>query len=262
MRLSRLDRLLEQALNTGYYMRHKMELPQCAPYDEEMLPVCLQAIPRTRLENFLTEPAEFYNWSGLTESAVPLETPLATSGRTAVLSSGIEESEMMRSFNHLQMDELEGFEPELLAGPIHRLQALAEATLQGRFKLESLRCAVVAFTGLKHGCMTTADRELLWRAFHVPVFEQFRGFSQELLAYECDAHEGLHIKTDNAIFEASHDSELLLTCLACREYTLLRIGTEMSGRIVQTPCGCGDSSPRLLGLTARQKQTKVMAAYA
>ncbi|MCC6391706.1 MAG: hypothetical protein IT167_13995 [Bryobacterales bacterium] len=163
-------------------------------------------------------------------------------------------------FSYVTHEELEEFAPESLAGPASRLRSLAEAVMEGRMKVGSLRSAVIAFTGLRHGCLRQEDRDLLWKAFQAPVFEQFRGFSQELLAWECEAHDGLHIQGDNAIFEmAPRDSELLLTCLSCPEYTLLRVGTEMTARVVKRPCGCGEASPRLMGLRSLPVRRSVAA---
>jgi hypothetical protein len=42
--------------------------------------------------------------------------------------------------------------------------------------------------------LTAADREQLWRAFRVPLFEQIIGPNGERLAAECEAHDGLHIE--------------------------------------------------------------------
>lgn len=80
------------------------------------------------------------------------------------------------------------------------------------------------------------------------MFEQFRGFSQELLAWECEAHDGLHIQGENAIFEVGRDGELVLTALGCEEYSLLRVGIEMTARMEAGVCGCGNLAPRLVGL--------------
>jgi hypothetical protein len=42
--------------------------------------------------------------------------------------------------------------------------------------------------------LTTEQRDRLWAAFRVPVFEQIIGDRGELLAAECEAHAGLHIE--------------------------------------------------------------------
>jgi len=260
VRLGRLDTVIEQAARSGFYRRRQIALPECAPRDEEFLESCLESVPAVELREFLASPAEFYNWDHKPRAPHPLECPLGDTGKTALLAEGFEESGNLRIFPYVTHEELEEYAPDALAGPAARLCGLAEAVMEGRMKVEPLRSAVIAFTGLRHGCLKQEDRDLLWKAFQAPVFEQFRGFSQELLAWECEAHDGLHIQGDNAIFEmAERDGELLLTCLNCPEYSLLRMGTEMAGRIVKTPCGCGEASPRLMGVRSLPARRGVAA---
>lgn len=226
------------------------------------MPRTLHTVPRVELDDFLSNPVEFYNWHHRLRPMRPLECPLGSIGRTALLADGFEETECTRTFTCLSLEELEEYEPDSIAGPVWRLKNLAELALAGRLRLDSLRGALLVFTGLKHGCLKAQDRDLLWRAFQVPVFEQFRGFSQELLAWECEAHDGLHIHADNAIFELPRDGELLLTGLACEEYSLLRVGTELTGRLCSTPCGCGNPSERLLEVRPLRAPVLSMAAAA
>ncbi len=252
-RLSRLDQLLAQASRTGHYRQPGFTLPECAPLEEAYLPGWLEQIPRVDFHDFLSNPSEFYNWNHGGRTLQPLECPLGNTGRTAVLTSGFVEEPSLRAFPKHTVDELEEFEPDSLAGPASRLRALAEAIVGARLRLPSVKAAVVAFTGLKYGCLRQDDRDLFWKAFQVPVFEQFRGFGGELLAWECEAHDGLHIATDNAVFEsAPRTGELVLTCLACDEYALLRLGTEMTARLVKSECGCGIDTARLVGLRQLQ----------
>ncbi len=261
-RLRRLEQLLHQAGQAGYYRRRQIDLPRQAPAREELVPLTLQSIPRVELDDFLSNPVEFYNWHHKPRPLRPLDCPLGSIGRTAMLADGFEESESTRTFTCLSLEELEEYEPDSLAGPVWRLKNLAELALAGRLRLDSLRGALLAFTGLKHGCLKAEDRDLLWRAFQVPVFEQFRGYAQELLAWECEAHDGLHIHAENAIFELPRDGELLLTGLACEEYSLLRIGTEMTGRLCNTPCGCGNPAQRLIDVRPLRAPVLSMAATA
>jgi len=214
--------------------------------EEAQIARLLQSIPRVGLDDFLSNPVEFYNWHHQPRALRPLECKLGSIGRTAMLSDGFEDTECVRTFTCLTLEDLEEYEPDSLAGPAWRLKNLAELALAGRLRLDSLRGALLVFTGLKHGCLKPQDREMLWRAFQVPVFEQFRGYSQELLAWECEAHDGLHIQGENAIFELPRDGELLLTGLGCEEYSLLRVGTELTGRLCSTPCGCGNPAQRLI----------------
>jgi len=67
--------------------------------------------------------------------------------------------------------------------------------------------------------LTDADRDWLWSAFRVPVFEQIIGESGELLATECEAHNGMHVQSPNLRSDP--------------------------GDLDLTPCACGRDSPRL-----------------
>ena len=76
---------------------------------------------------------------------------------------------------------------------------------------------LIVCTPLGSELLSLSDRNLLWRVFELPVFEHIVSNSGELLAAECDAHDGLHV---------------------------------VSGTIAPTldagPCGCGWRGPRLV----------------
>ncbi|MBL8175762.1 MAG: hypothetical protein JNK48_13895 [Bryobacterales bacterium] len=260
--MRRLDQLLKQASKAGYYRRRQLQLPAEGPLTDDLVLRTLQSLPRVELDDFLGNPVEFFNWHHAPRPLRPLDCPLGAIGRTALLADGFEESESLRTFTCLSLEELEDYEPDSIAGPVWRLKNLAELALAGRLRLDSLRGALLVFTGLKHGCLKTPDRDLLWRAFQVPVFEQFRGFSQELLAWECEAHDGLHIHSENAVFELPRDGELVLTALACEEYSLLRVGTELTGRLCSVPCGCGNPAQRLIDVKPLRAPALAMAMTA
>lgn len=81
------------------------------------------------------------------------------------------------------------FAPSAIAAAPAQLDALRGTPIP------SLRNAVIALVGPGEPRLTEEDRERLWRAFHVPVFEQRIGRSGGLLAWECEAHDGLHIES-------------------------------------------------------------------
>lgn len=67
--------------------------------------------------------------------------------------------------------------------------------------------------------LTREQRDMLWACFEVPVFEQVLSASGALLAWECEAHDGLHV---------------------VREWP----GMDKAS-LVRTRCECGLESPRL-----------------
>lgn len=241
-----MERLLRAAQHSHYYRRHGFELGW--PRIGRDLERAIESLPSVPLGEFLGDPAAFHTGMGPKRPrklAMPL---LAAAGRVAILAAGYEESADVRSFHYEIPEDLAAFRPDTIAAPVSRLRRMAEDVLSGRIELPELRSAVIGISGLTQGHVTTEDRDLFWKAFRVPVFEQLRGFSRELLAWECDAHDGLHIDIASAAFELTPNGELLLTCLDSPEYTILKLGTELTARIDDGVCDCGDATPRLVGL--------------
>jgi hypothetical protein len=113
------------------------------------------------------------------------ENPLPVPCRIAVVSPHFQDKDGVRSFDDDQLTEIEKFRPEILAGTVAVLLRLAETIRISR--------AIVAFSGARVGPLSHRDRDLLWSAYQVPVFEQCLGPSGEVIARECEAHDGLHL---------------------------------------------------------------------
>jgi len=135
--------------------------------------------------------------------------PLEPAPRTAVLAGGFEETKLVRVFPHGWNADAARFAPTSLAGPLEQLRRAA-------YLGADLAHSVVAFTYQGGDGLTPADRESLWNAFGVPVFEEYLGRDNQLLAVECDAHCGPHVIADCGSLELDHD-----------------------------PCACGNEAPRL-----------------
>ncbi len=133
---------------------------------------------------------------------------------------------------------------KILAAPVGELRRMAGLERPQVYPL-------IAFTGIRDGTLTDADREAFWRAFRVPVFEQFRGLHGELLAEECEAHEGLHVIGEAAIFELK-GKELVATSLLALRTPVLRVLTGLTGEMNRGLCGCGRPGERLVNLAARK----------
>jgi len=83
--------------------------------------------------------------------------------------------------------------------------------------------------------LSDTDRDCLWHAFRVPIFEQIIGPRGELLAAECEAHDGLHTETPGAAWNGYP--------------------------IEQRACACGRETPRLVPAKSAEPARSV-AAYA
>lgn len=95
---------------------------------------------------------------------------------------------------------------------------------------------------------------LFWRVFEAPVFEQLLGLAGELMAWECEAHDGLHIRTEEAVFELvpeGGEPELLMTSLVNLRQPTLRLATGLTASIENSCCACGKPGPRLVCMRSR-----------
>ena len=125
--------------------------------------------------------------------------------------------------------EAAAFEPAAIAGTFEQICAL------DRQMAPSLTHALVVLGRPGGERLTEENRDRLWRVFGVPIFEQVIGKAGELLAAECEAHDGLHV-----------------------ESTRLPIKDEY---VDATPCPCGRKTPRIGG-TQGTALLKRVAAYA
>jgi hypothetical protein len=135
--------------------------------------------------------------------------PMDPAPRTAILSPGFRDSKQVRVFPQGWDARAARFEPASIAAPAEVLLDLAKLDLHFEHSL-------IAFTYEGQAGLSYADRDSLWRAFGVPIFEQRLGKHSELLATECEAHAGLHVVNG---------------------YTGARLETEV--------CACGNHAPRL-----------------
>ena len=88
------------------------------------------------------------------------------------------------------VDEAARFKPEAIAATPELLLNLNRALFPNELR------ALISLTKNGDRLLTVSERDQLWRRFHVPIFEQIVGPRGELLAMECDAHDGLHVHTE------------------------------------------------------------------
>ncbi len=102
------------------------------------------------------------------------------------------------------------------------------------------------------------DRRSLEQDLHVNAWTHY-GLSEvpgPAIAFECDAHEGLHINEDHFLPEIidpetgkalpeGRFGELVLTTLTTRAFPLIRFKTGDKARIINVPCPCGRTLCRI-----------------
>jgi hypothetical protein len=129
---------------------------------------------------------------------------------------------------------LPGYAPGVLALPLAAALSLAERKLRGLVDLPDTTLAIVIESSLDDAPLATHQRDALWKAFGLPVFEQLRGWDGTIIARECEVHDGLHFDAKTVI--ASVDGNNLL---------VTGRPTGLSAEIIQEPCECGVETPRL-----------------
>lgn len=250
VRLARFKRVLRAAQRTQAYQ----------PFLESAGLATLEAIGRVRsvegtlerlpaidLAEFRRSPAAFESPTGSRSTPQGFRSPLEHTPKTAVLMSGFEQTSAVKAIsqNHWAQG-LKRFGASALAAPISVLREMAAAIDRGQQEVHALKHFVVSFTGGDYGELREEDREQFWRVFQVPVFEQRLGFDGRVVAYECEAHDGLHVMPERAAFEETAETELLMTSLTDLRYPTLRVGTRMARSIDHECCGCGNAAPRLI----------------
>jgi len=253
-RLARFRRVLLAALGTRYY-RPRLEAAALgtARDIEAVCSVeeCLRRLPPLKARFFLSHPELFRNPEAKPPSPPHFYYPHERVPRIAVLGESFRSGGRVRVFADGLSWRLKWFRAEALAGPIAKLKGLAAAVSSGAVRIPPLSHAVIVLTRVDQSPLDDAERERLWSVFGVPVYQQIIGFSGELLAWECEAHQGLHLCLDNGVFENGNaEAALLATSLVDTARPLLRLVTRCRGTITTAPCDCGQSGARLLLETA------------
>ncbi len=143
----------------------------------------------------------------------------------------------MRVFAPHEVELLRDYVPAALVLPLQLALRLADQKQRRLLDIPVLSTAVVVLSSVADGPMADDHRDLLWRAFGVPVFEQLRDRKGLVIARECEVHDGLHIDDAAALGELAG-----------------------VGEIIRSHCECGAETPRLMPV--KPVRAKVMLAAA
>lgn len=187
----------------------------------------------------------------------PLIFPLKSARKIAVLRPGFSLPSSAREFAANDSAGMHAWQPDALVAPLNTALLLADHKLTGRFPLPSLETALIVTTRIDDAPLAPHHRDLLWRAFEVPVFEQLLSWDGCVIARECELHCGLHL-ADDTVIATLRDDELLLTHLNHVEEPIVLARTGYSALMSKDPCDCGAATARLGCLTP--VRTRVRAA--
>jgi hypothetical protein len=154
--------------------------------------------------------------------------PVPPAPATAVLQPWFRPRALVRVFPQGWDAAAAAFAPAAIAGTWPQLEALLPE------KIPSVTHALIVLARPGDPRLTSEQRDKLWRAFRVPLFEQIIGDRGVLLAAECEAHDGLHVEMPAFSPDLPRET---------------------------APCGCGRKTPRLKPVE-RPEPARVIAAYA
>jgi len=126
--------------------------------------------------------------------------------------------------------------PEAIVATLSNAIQLADARLSDPSRLSAPSFGLIVLTDVAGPGFGERHRDLLWRAFHAPVFEQLRNWDGDVIARECEAHDGLHLLS--GIDVRLEEGELWVD----------NRRTNIEAAMVSDPCECGAETIRLHGL--------------
>ncbi len=181
--------------------------------------------------------------------------PWTARAKTAVLQPWFRVRGRVKVFQTISPDEIGRYRPQAMAGPLEVLRELARLALHEELRLAGLDFGIIAFTGIGRPALGPDDRDLFWRAFQTPVFQQLRAETGDLLAAECQARQGLHIESGAAVFQVlpAPGSELLVGTRSNGDESAELLPTGFHAEISHLPCPCGLPGSRLTGLRTLRK---------
>lgn len=162
------------------------------------------------------------------------------------------------------LDPIRKFAPVSLAGSLRQLLYLASMRSSYTNRLDCITHSLVVIFQAEQPWMSDRDRDELWDAFGLPVYEQIY-CSSGLLATECEAHDGLHTAR-GAEWTTCHDGELWFREPPAwwEERGESYAPTGLFGRVNIAPCACGRKTSRIhvLGPGSALLATEDLSAFA
>lgn len=256
-----LSGVLAAAGQTAYYRRLGLTAEGAGRIEE-----FLDRFPRIDGALRARRRQAFHNPRAAKPGLKRLLSPVHPVPRTAVflggIAGGIVESAAVRIFRPDQAGLLGRFGPEAIAAPANLLIELARLAESREIFVPRLQRYLIVFTEVGDQPLDDAGRDLLWRVFRVPLYEQLLGTDGAVFAAECEAHEGIHLQPNQAIVEREPGGELLLTSLTDLRFPAIRVATGWTASLDRALCACGQPHARLIGLKGMPAPSRAFAAPA
>jgi hypothetical protein len=184
-----------------------------------------------------------------TASGQSLPFPATPHLRTALLEA-LECVGAIATYPPVRWREVSSFAPQIVAGTTETLQTFADGVIRGEWHLRPLDTAVFNLTPLGHDPLTPAQRDKLWRAFHVPIYDLLFDRDEGVLASECEAYEGWHVRHKQLRF----DMQTGAVVFRKNGIVPTALTTGLTARGLDSMCACGDDAPLLRGIEAHHNK--------
>jgi hypothetical protein len=153
----------------------------------------------------------------------------------------LEHFDAAATYPEIRWRYLFSFAPQVLAGTTEHLEAFADGVFEGLWQAPALDTAVFNLTTVGHIPITAAQRDKLWRAFRVPVYELLFDGNSGILASECEAHEGWHVRHQQLRFDLKSGAILFRN----NGLGSSPLATGLTAAGLDGVCPCGDEAPLL-----------------
>ncbi len=143
--------------------------------------------------------------------------------------------------------------PRIIAGPRQALRQLCHHVDVWNLDYGFVDTALYCLTNLGERPLTGGLRDEFWDVVGLPLFELFVGGDGQVLARECEAHEGWHVNENAAEFcKLAGEPHLVVTRKGHSGQRFEPMGAGFAGDITNELCACGLETPRLINLPTEE----------
>jgi len=167
--------------------------------------------------------------------------------RELVIPTFVQTEEMWQS----TFDAATRFRPMFLVGYVSSLEKFAEFLLAKNLTIPGIQAVLAAAEPVY-----SSTRDLVFRAFQVPLFDTYGSREFMSIAAECEEHDGLHIHSENLLTETENNTkglggQILITDLHNYGMPFIRYRIGDLGSLSDSDCPCGRRLPLINRIEGR-----------
>ena len=160
-------------------------------------------------------------------------------------------------FNDLYLEvviaDMQKFKPKLIRGYLSAILLLANYIK--RKNIKGIEPVAVSSTS---EMLFPEYRKLIEDVFQAPLFDQYGCGECNSIAFECKAHNGMHITMEHCLLEQDEDNNFIVTNLDNFSQPFIRYKNGDKGIISHEPCSCGNAAPRIMELHGRASENIIL----